>query len=240
MNSLYSNYKSNADLAAANSGQTAYYTQFIQLFIPQSRDARILDLGCGGGALLAQLAAMGYNSICGVEQRPEAAQIAELRAGCQVFQTDIFAFLEASDTLFDCIILFDVLEHIDTAKLTDLARLLARHLSEGGVVILHIPNAAGIFGSRIRYSDLTHTLAFTPESIRQFALSGSMSVDKIAEERPVVHGFASLARRVLWVVFSFPFRIILAAETGMLSLGSPLSQNFVAVIKVSEPRFNAN
>lgn len=231
MNTLYSHYKANRDLVDATAGQLSYFAIFVREYLPSTLDARILDLGCGGGSLLAFLSRCGYENLFGVEQRPDAAQIALQRAGCSVKNEEIISFLGATRELYDCIILFDVLEHVAPEQLTTVSLLLERHLSPSGVVVLHIPNAAGIFGNRVRYSDLTHFQAFTPESIRQFASYGSMDVVAIAEDCPVVHGLISGGRYILWKLLTMPFRFVFAAETGVLNLGYPMSQNFTAVLR---------
>lgn len=98
------------------------------------------------------------------------------------------------------------------------------------------PDAGGLFGAKVRHSDLTHESAFTSISIRQ--LLGACGFSDIRcfegfEDRPVPHGAVSALRAVLWEIGSAPVRPLHAAETG--SLGCILSQNLLAVATVPRP-----
>lgn len=90
-----------------------------------------------------------------------------------------------------------------------------------------MPNAEGIFGSRIRYGDLTHEQAFTASSIRQMFGALRFGKTECFEDKPVVHGMKSLVRRILWELGSAPARLLSLAETG--GSGVILSQNLLFV-----------
>ena len=77
--------------------------------------------------------------------------------------------------------------------MTDVRRVL----SPGGLCVGHAPNAGGIFGSMIRYGDLTHEQAFTPSSIRQMFRSLGYAEAESFEDKPEVHGLMSALRRAI-------------------------------------------
>ncbi|MBV2350335.1 methyltransferase domain-containing protein [Synechococcus sp. HK05] len=97
-------------------------------------DTRILDLGCGSGALLERLAGMGYRKLTGVDIRPPAAS-----AWIRYEQADLDLFqLNAADGSFDLASAVEVIEHIENPGffLAELARLL----KPGGLALLTTPN----------------------------------------------------------------------------------------------------
>lgn len=97
-------------------------------------DTRILDLGCGSGALLERLAAMGYRQLTGVDIRPPAAT-----AAIRYEQADLDLFrLDAADGSFDLALAVEVIEHIENPGLF-LAEL-ARLLKPGGLALFTTPN----------------------------------------------------------------------------------------------------
>jgi cyclopropane fatty-acyl-phospholipid synthase-like methyltransferase len=55
----------------------------------------------------------------------------------------------------------DVIEHLTRQELFDLLDSVYRVLAPGGVCLVHVPNAEGLYGMRIRYGDFTHELAFS-------------------------------------------------------------------------------
>lgn len=95
---------------------------------------RILDLGCGSGALLERLAGMGYRDLTGVDISPPAS------GGSITYrQADLDCFrLDCPDGAFDLALAVEVIEHIENPGLF-LAEL-ARLLRPGGIGLFTTPN----------------------------------------------------------------------------------------------------
>jgi SAM-dependent methyltransferase len=99
---------------------------------------RVLDIGCGTGALGAELLRRGADTVVGLEAVPEAA------ARAREVLTDVIAGdVEAQawsfePGSFDCVVCADVLEHLrDPGALLSRVRPL---IAPGGVLIASIPN----------------------------------------------------------------------------------------------------
>jgi SAM-dependent methyltransferase len=132
----------------------------LRLLLPRG-PGRILEFGCGSGALLAELAEQGFEAI-GVEQSPAAMDLATRmtadRTGVRILAKSPEPVVPTQDYLAA----FEVLEHIedDHAALKD----WVRHLRPGGTVLLSVPahperwNPADVWAGhfrRYRRSDLT-------------------------------------------------------------------------------------
>jgi SAM-dependent methyltransferase len=205
-----------------------YLTRLVARHFPPARDAAIVDLGCGHGALLHAARKAGYTNLLGIDNSP--AQIAAAkRLGIDgVEQGDLLQAIKTfpSDSR-DVIIAFDVIEHLTKDELIDLTDDVLRVLKPGGCWIVHVPNGVSLFAGASRYDDLTHELAFTCESLTQLTMASGFRSAAFFEDEPVAHGLKSAVRLVLWKMIRALLRFYLAVETGAAQ--PVLTQNMLAV-----------
>jgi cyclopropane fatty-acyl-phospholipid synthase-like methyltransferase len=204
----------------------------IRAHFPADKNARILDLGCGNGTLLYFAREAGYVFIAGVDNSSEQIEEARRLGFREVRQTDIFTFLATVDAeSYDAITAFDIIEHLTKSEVLRLADEVYRTLTPGGRWIIHVPNAEGFFGSRIRYADLTHEQAFTRESVEQLARAAGFRSAECFEDAPIAHGLKSVARLFVWKVARGLLRLFLMAETGDAGRKAIFSQNLLALVR---------
>ena len=99
--------------------------------LPQDKEAKIIDLGCGYGTFLNALSKFGYKNLYGIEIGKEQNQFLN-KKGFKVFNQDLIDFLKTSEEKFDCITLFDVLEHFKKDEIVEIVSLLKDKLERGG------------------------------------------------------------------------------------------------------------
>lgn len=204
--------------------------QLVSRHFPADREAAVLDIGCGYGALIYTARQLGYRNVRGVDDSPEQVEAARRLGINGVDKGDLRDALEAqADASLDVVVAFDVIEHFTREELLPLVDQVYRVLKPNGRWILHVPNAESPFGGRMRYGDLTHELAFTRMSLSQLLLSSGFSSVRCFEDVPVVHGAKSALRWVLWKGFRGALRLYIAAETGDASGEHIFSQNMLAV-----------
>jgi len=233
---LYDNYISTGQ-AGTNINRQAgldvhkypYFLKIIKEHLPDKKDISILDLACGHGALIYCLKQLGYNNVAGVDISPEQVALAHELGVTEIKCQGIREFLTDSVNTFDVIFLMDILEHLSKAELFDYLDQVSRSLTKNGMVVIHVPNAEGVFGMGIRYGDLTHENCFTPQSMRQVLSACGMHSIDCFEDKPVIHGPKSLIRYVLWALLTVPLRLLFAAETGITK--AVLSQNMLVVAR---------
>lgn len=207
-----------------------YLRRLVHRHFPRRSDAAILDFGCGHGALIHVARSMGYTNIGGIDGSPSQVEAAQ-RLGIEgVRYADMFEVVRAlPDSGLDAAVSFDVIEHLDRDEILAFTDEIVRVLKPGGRWIVHVPNGASPFAAAALYSDLTHEMAFTAESITQLALSSGFSAVEFTEDEPVAHGLKSALRLVAWRAIRAMLRFYLRAETG--AVGHPvLTQNFLAVL----------
>jgi SAM-dependent methyltransferase len=213
-----------------------YLRRLVKQCFPKDRNCSIVDLGCGSGALLLLLQQAGFVNTMGVETSPDQVEFARQLGVKSVIDGDLLDFLrESAGEIFDVLVACDVLEHFSKDEVLEILDHAHRVLRPGGRLVLHVPNAEGIFGSRIFWSDFTHEMAFTREGLRQLTQACGFTSLQCREDVPAVHGVKSFVRRVLWSGLRAFFRLVHMAETGDPGSGLILTQNLLAVAVKDPP-----
>lgn len=230
---MYERYRSIHGLTNSSDDKilrAPYMRHLIKQHFPQNRDAKILDLGCGNGTLLHFLQEAGYHYVSGVDTSPEQVAAAHRLGITNVRQGNLIdALRNLHDEALDMVVAFDVIEHMTKPELLELSDEVYRVLKTGGRWIIHAPNAAALFGSRVRYADLTHEQAFTRDSVEQLLTAVGFKKIECYEDQPVIHGLKSGARWFVWKFARTVLRICWAAETGSRGQDCIFSQNLLAV-----------
>lgn len=129
------------------------------------RDARILDIGCATGRLLANLRDLGFANVEGADPSPACAAAADRLYGIRV-HTATIAELADTNERYDLCLLVGVLEHLRDlgAAFAHLRRLLAPH----GRLYVEVPDATAFADwSNAPYQDFSteHINFFAPVSL---------------------------------------------------------------------------
>ena len=110
--------------------------QTLEAELPDWRDKKILDAGCGTGAILQRLGNPTRN--VGVDLSPEAIAICHQRGLDNVIQGDVCA-LPFGDASFDAVISSSVLYHEWISDVGAALREMRRVLRPGGLLLINVP-----------------------------------------------------------------------------------------------------
>lgn len=145
-----------------------------------SSPLRLLDIGCGTGALLNRAKKLGF-AIEGIEICEPLAKDAAGNAGCPVHNT-LLTNVALPEDNFDIIVMYDLIEHLQD-PVGDM-NIIYRLLKKGGILFILTPNDNALLRKisrvlyraslhcfskpmeRLYYSD--HLSYFTPKSISAF------------------------------------------------------------------------
>ena len=148
----------------------------VKLILKLVEGKKVLDVGSGSGLLSKTLLTKGYN-VTVIDNDVKAIEIAK-KKGIQGFVADINTWQTYEK--FDCIILGDVLEHIQDDKLA--MRKVHKMLETNGCIVVNVPAYQTLFskhdaalGHQRRYSnaELESKLqdsGFTVERLRHWNL----------------------------------------------------------------------
>ena len=128
-------------------------------------DARILDIGCATGRLLANLRDRGFPAVVGLDPSPACAAAASRLYGIKVHPMTL-AELGAREERFDLAILVGVLEHL--RDLDEAFMHLRTILNPGGLLYVEVPDATAFAEwPNAPYQDFSteHINFFAPASL---------------------------------------------------------------------------
>ena len=150
----------------------------------------VLEIGCGKGALLARLHAMGHQ-VCGIDPDIEAV------GHCKVSHPEIGVCIGLGDKLpfrdgsFDMVMSFDVFEHI--ADSDRHLREVRRVLKSGGTYLLQTPN---------KWTNIPFEML---RQQKKFRMSLRATYRSILQDHCALHSYWQLRRRFEAHGFEFTF-----------------------------------
>jgi SAM-dependent methyltransferase len=157
--------KFHPETADHRNGLTLLHRRMLGPFLPADRSAAILDVGCGRGYVLQDLATLGYTNASGIEVDPGQANAATANGMRVELVQSTEEFLCKHESAYTTILLLDVLEHVPRENQPAFLRAVARALKPGGKLICTVPNAASGIGTYWLHNDYTHQTSFTQDSL---------------------------------------------------------------------------
>ena len=149
MNLDYSQHyaKFHPDDPAHRHGLRLLHQRLLGPLLPAEPGAPILDVGCGRGYAMQDVAALGYTAVSGIDIDPGQVEFAR-QAGLAVARVeDSAAFLATQPGAYAAVLLMDVLEHVPRPAQPALLRAAAHSLRPGGRLICTVPNAGSAIAS---------------------------------------------------------------------------------------------
>jgi 2-polyprenyl-3-methyl-5-hydroxy-6-metoxy-1,4-benzoquinol methylase len=206
---IYENYASNfQDLSPVFDAALSHrwgraYDHYLRGWLPNAKDAAIVDVACGGGKLLHFFKERGYSNVQGVDLSPEQGQIAR-QVVPMVHEENTIDFLERSRASFDLITGLDVIEHLHKPEVLRFLDAAHDALKPGGRLVLQTPK-----------------VCFNPNALsRLMHLVGFKDIEpREAGPVPWGHSLTSSLRAGVWQMYRIVFKIWNLAETGSAGSG---------------------
>jgi SAM-dependent methyltransferase len=189
-------------------------------WIPERKEARVLDLACGAGRLLFFFSERGYKDLTGVDISPDQVALAR-QVTPDVRQESVLDHLESNPLSYDLITGFDIIEHFHKDEALRFLDGCFSALKPGGRLVLQTPNADSPWGVSIRYGDFSHEVCFNPNSLTRLLRMVGFCDIGAREAGPVPWGGSlnSFARYLIWQMIRVGLRIWNMAETGAVGSG---------------------
>ena len=183
-------------------------------FLPQNKEAKILDIACGAGHFLYFLQKTGYLNSSGIDISKEMLEHASKMGVKNIQHADLFKYLTAYNQHFDLIIANDIIEHLNKNEVLRLLDLIYSSLDPEGCVLITCPNAQSLFGNSARFCCFTHEQAFTPTSMSQVMRICNFREVQIIGLKPIAYDLRSSIRLMLWLCIQKLLKAYLIIERG--------------------------
>ncbi|MDQ6746117.1 MAG: class I SAM-dependent methyltransferase [Actinomycetota bacterium] len=130
-------------------------------------DAKILDVGCGAGGMLAPLGR--YGEVTGVDMQPELVEFCRQRGFARVCVGSAYE-LPAAAASIDLLTLFDTIEHVpdDERVLREVRRVLV----PGGRVFISVPAYGFLYANNDRVAH--HERRYTAGPLRRKLIAAGL------------------------------------------------------------------
>jgi len=223
MQEAYNKFLS-AGFAAFNANNERYlvkqYSYNYKKFLPETKSARVLEIGAGMGRFLQFLGESGYENFLGVDISPESIHYCKEKGIEKVQLINNIMDFSTSSGNFDLIVMNDVIEHLPKDETIATLRRLYERLNSGGRLIVKTGNLSSLIGPRIRFGDFTHYQGFTEYSLAQVIQLAGFSLFQVypfkvprnrvrriirAGLQKIVHGLWKL---VYFLEFTYPPKIV--------------------------------
>jgi SAM-dependent methyltransferase len=216
---LYSDYADVHDGILKDCSQETFqrnaleYARLHGRFLPQSRDSRILDAGCGTGSFLYYLKEQGYRHYFGIDWSAKNIDFVHRHVTDRCEQGDMVPYLRANENSFDAVVMNEVLEHISKPAAIDVLKAVWNSLRTNGVILILVPNMENPATVYTRWHDFTHETGYTQNSLRMVlrmvgfddvAVYGAGDFAKPSLKRFFANIVRSVTRVYIRAVFGYP------------------------------------
>jgi 2-polyprenyl-3-methyl-5-hydroxy-6-metoxy-1,4-benzoquinol methylase len=153
---------------------------FLAMYLPAAGRGRLLDVGCGHGATLVEMARLGWTAE-GIEPDEHAVAVARAR-GFHVLPGTVFS-ADLPARAFDAVVMSHVIEHVH--RPVETLRRCGELLAPGGRVVVVTPNAESwgheVFGAAWRgLEPPRHLHVFSKDALARAARAAGLCDPDVA------------------------------------------------------------
>ncbi len=195
-----------------------------------TKESKILDIGCGWGGTLSAFKQLGYTSLYGFDLSKEQIDYAKNQGQlANVEVLDAIEYLKKSQESFECICMFDVLEHLENDYAIELLELIKTRLNTGGRLIIQVPNGISFIQAYL-FSDITHIRSYTSMSMTQILTASRFTKYKFYESYLAVTNFKQWIANMMFRFVFRPFTMLYILSITGSKFNSIYTANMITIV----------
>jgi predicted TPR repeat methyltransferase len=175
-------------------------------YLPEQKEEKVLDIGCGNGDFLLFLKSEGYLNIYGVDIDKRQIDLCREK-GIRESEviTDLEKFLENKAASYAFIMMKQVMYYFGDKDIGRYLKAIRGSLKEGGTLVVEVFNGARLTGHFIKDKDYRIKRVFTEHSLRAILEDNGFGVIKLSGTTLPLNSL----KRVLWAVLQHTWAITL-------------------------------
>lgn len=183
---LYKNSKFNYSDQLDN--LTASYLKALYRILPKfSKDAKILEVGCGNGFMLSALLDLGYNNLHGIELSLDAIARADSKIKDKII-ADVFRDGIYKNESFDLIFFFQIFDHLQDP--TTFLNICNNLLFYGGHTLCFNHDveslSSRVLGEKSPIVDIEHTYLYSKKTITKIFTKNGFRMVEVYSPKNIV------------------------------------------------------
>jgi 2-polyprenyl-3-methyl-5-hydroxy-6-metoxy-1,4-benzoquinol methylase len=150
--------------------EETYFNNIVKL-LKLKKSSKILEIGFGNGSFLGYAVSQKFN-YDGIESNENLVDLAidnNFSAYTSLDKID-------TETKYDLIILFDVIEHINADAVEEFFKEMNVHLEKTGSIFLRFPNGSSPLGLGNQHGDVTHCNIVTLPKLNYWCYNSDLKV----------------------------------------------------------------
>lgn len=155
------------------------FTRSLGKFLPREKDARILDVACGEGALLYYLRENRYVNLSGFDLSDENVMLCHSLGLDFVEKYNALKLSSFTSQEYQMILAIDIIEHLPKEEVIGFIDAARDRLSSRGKLIVQTPNMGSVFASFYRYNDLSHEFGLTEKTAMDLFMIAGFEQEQI-------------------------------------------------------------
>ena len=205
------------------------YYCVLSKYLPDEKDAPMLDIACGYGNFLYFFKQNGFSNFKGIDFDSEQVELAQgLGLNAELGNWKDLK----SEKKLELISALDFLEHLRKEEMLPFLNLFHSNLSVGGRLILRVPNASGFFSAADYFNDLTHEWSFTESSLRSLLMIAGFELEQQHNDRPRFKGILGIFQGIFLKIN------LILTKAWLAGLGLPMPKCYTRSFWVIAKKIN--
>lgn len=199
------------------------------------KNCSVLEIGPGLGEFISYCNDQGIESIDVIDYEKEVLDYVTKKFKIKnSFISGDVQPIENKLRMYDVIIMTQVLEHMPKDRHVPYLQTLYRHLNNGGIILITVPNIGNPLAIYERYYDYTHETAFTDHSLLQLADFAQLKNSETSVQgfHIPTYGFVNIIRSSFQFILHGLFKILFMINGGVYP--QILTTNITLVIEKNE------